>query len=177
MAERDTIRKVKDRQGVLSKIQNFFTLGYGTKEDLREFDKKLRDLYYEDLRNMRHVWEDAYLAALNAGVTAASGDFKKVIQVLDRVMEEVRHADYGYAGLMDRKGHVREEELARVFNYDRELGGNVEGLKEAVNKTYSLAEAEDWTMTQAEVKKIKGLLLAFENKWREREKQFRPLEI
>ena len=177
MAERETIEKVKDKQGALSQIQNFFTLGYGTKEDLRELDRKLRDLYYEDLRDMRHVWEDAYLAALKGGLKASSSDFKKVIQVLDRVMEEVRHADYGYAGLMDRKGHVREEELARVFNYDSTLSNDVESMKEAVNKTYSEAEAENWVNIPAEVKKIKGLLLAFENKWHEREKQFRPLEI
>jgi len=177
MAERETIGKVKDKQGALSQIQNFFTLGYGTKEDLREIDKKLRDLYYEDLRVMRHVWEDAHLAALNAGLTASSSDFKKVIQVLDRVMEKVRHADYGYAGLMDRKGHIREEELARVFNYDRTLSSDVESMKEAVNKIYSEAEAENWANIPAEVKKIKDLLLAFENKWNDREEQFRPLEI
>ena len=177
MSEKETIEKVKDKQGALSQIQNFFTLGYGTKEDLRELDKKLRDLYYEDLRVMRHVWEDVYLAALDAGLTDSSSDFKKVIQVLDRVMEKVRHADYGYAGLMDRKGHIREKELARVFNYDQALSGDVESMKEAVNKTYSEAEAENWTNVPTEVKKIKGLLLAFENRWDEREKQFRLLEI
>ncbi len=177
MAEHETIEKVKGKQGIFSQIQNFFTLGYGTKEDLRELDKKLRDLYYQDLRDMRHVWEDAYLAALKAGLQASSSDFKKVIQVLDRVMEKVRHADYGYAGLMDRKGHVRETELARVFNYDKALSNNVDSLREAVNRTYSEAEAENWDNVPAEVKNIKGLLLAFENKWHEREKQFRPLEI
>ncbi len=177
MAERETLRKVKDKQGALSHIQNFFTLGYGTKEDLRELDRKLRDLYYADLRDMRHVWEDIYSAALDAGHTALSGDFKKIIQVLDRVMEVVRHADYGYAGLMDRKGHIREEELARVFNYDKALSSDIESLKVAVKKTYSETEAENWTNISAEVKKIKGLLLAFENKWRERENHFRPLEI
>jgi len=177
MAERSTIEKVKDRQGILSQIQNFFTLGYGTKEDLREFDKKLRDLYYADFRDLRHVWEDLYLAALDAGLAASSRDFKKVIQVLDRVMEKVRHADYGYAGLMDRKGHIREEELARVFDYDQALSNDVESMKTAVNKIHSEAEAENWTTIPAEVKKIKGLILAFENKWNERETRFRPLEI
>lgn len=177
MAERETIEKVKDKQGMLSQIQNFFTLGYGTKEDLRELDRKLRDLYYTDLRDMRHVWEDVYSAALDAGHTTSSSDFKKIIQVLDRVMEVVRHADYGYAGLMDRKGHIREEELARVFNYDKALSSDVDGLKKAVEKTYDEAEAEDWTNIAEDLKKIKGLLLAFESKWREREGKFRPLEI
>ena len=176
MSERETIDKVKGKQGILSKIQNFFTLGYGTKEDLRELDRKLRDLYYFDLRDMRHVWEDLYLEAMDAGV-AQSRDYKKVIQVLDRVTEKVRHADYGYAGLMDRKGHVREEELARVFNFDRAFNGDLEGLKEAVGKAKTEVEAENWEAVSGEVKNVKSLLLAFENRWDEREKQFRPLEI
>ena len=176
MSERETIDKVKGKQGILSKIQNFFTLGYGTKEDLRELDRKLRDNYYIDLRDMRHTWEDLYLEALDAGVTE-SRDFKKVIQVLDRITEKVRHADYGYAGLMDRKGHIREEELARIFNYDKEVGNNVDDLKVAVEKVQSETEAENWEAVDAEVKNVKKLLLAFEDKWTEREKQFRPLEI
>jgi hypothetical protein len=176
MAERETIEKVKEKQGILSKIQNFFTLGYGTKEDLRELDKKLRDTYYADLRDMRHVWEDLYLDVLDAGY-ASNRDYKKVIQVLDRITEKVRHADYGYAGLMDRKGHIREEELARVFNYDRDVSGDINGLNAAVNKIQMEAEAENWDAIAEEVKKVKSLLLDFENKWDDRENQFRPLEI
>ena len=176
MSERETIEKVKGKQGILSKIQNFFTLGYGTKEDLRELDRKLRDLYYVDLRDMRHVWEDLYLEALDAGA-AQSRDYKKVIQVLDRVTEKVRHADYGYAGLYDRKGHIRENELARVFNFDRDLGKELDGLKAAVNKAKTEVEAENWTAVSGEVKNVKGLLLAFEDKWNEREKEFSPLEM
>ncbi len=176
MSERETIEKVKGKQGILSKIQNFFTLGYGTKEDLRELDRKLRDLYYFDLRDLRHVWEDLYLEALDAGV-AKSRNYKKVIQVLDRVTEKVRHADYGYAGLLDRKGHIRENELARVFNFDRDFGSELNGLKEAIGKTQSQVDAENWEMVSEEVKNVKSLLLAFEDKWNEREKQFRKLEI
>lgn len=176
MAERETIEKVKEKQGILSKIQNFFTLGYGIKEDLRELDKKLRDTYYADLRDMRHVWEDLYLEVLDAGY-ASNRDYKKVIQVLDRVIEKVRHADYGYAGLMDRKGHIREEELARVFNYDRDVSTDINGLKETVNKIQIEAEAENWDAIPDEVKNVKRLLLAFENKWDDRENQFRPLEM
>jgi hypothetical protein len=177
MAERETIEKVKNKQGILSQIQNFFTLGYGTKEDLRELDKKLRDLYYADLRDLRHVWEDVYLGALDVGVAATKRDFKKIIQVLDRLMEMVRHADYGYAGLMDRKGHIRENELARVFNSDQTLSEDVEGIKTAIRKTQSDAEAEKWSNVSADAKKIKSLLLTFEDRWREREKQFRPLGV
>ncbi len=176
MSERETIDKVKEKQGIFSKIQNFFTLGYGTKEDLRELDHKLRDLYYIELRDMRHVWEDLYLAAMDAGA-AQSRDYKQVIQVLDRVTEKVRHADYGYAGLWDRKGNIQENELARVFNFDRDLGKDLDGLMAAVSKAQSEVEAENWGNVSAEVKNVKSLLLAFEDKWTEREKQFRPINM
>ncbi len=176
MSERETIEKVKEKQGIFSKIQNFFTLGYGTKEDLRELDRKLRDLYYIELRDMRHVWEDLYLAAMDAGASI-SRDYKKIIQVLDRVTEKVRHADYGYAGLWDRKGHIRENELAHVFNFDRDLGKDLDNLKDAIVVAEQKVEAENWDELSSEVKNVKNLLLTFEDKWNEREKEFRPLNM
>ena len=50
MADKGIIEKIKDQQGVLSRIQNIVTLGYGTKEDLRELDRKLRTNYYDDFK-------------------------------------------------------------------------------------------------------------------------------
>jgi hypothetical protein len=175
MSEKETIEKVKDKQGILAKIQNVFGLGYATKEDIRELDKKLRDLYYSDFKTLRHRWEELYLAALNAG--KATDDFKKVIQIIDRIAEKVHHADYGYAGLMDRKGHIRETELARVFNYDKALNEDIEAVVNAVNELHKDSEAENWTEAAAKAKNIKSLILTFESKWDEREKQFRPLEV
>jgi hypothetical protein len=177
MSEHETIEKIKSKQGILDKIQNFLTLGYGTKEDLREVDKKLRDLMYEDFRRMRHKWEDIYLEALNESVALSGRKFKKIIQVLDRVMEKVRHADYGYAGLMDRKGHIRENELARVLNYDKELAIEVDKISQVVDEIYTKMEAEDWTTISSDVKTVKTLLLTFEDKLQEREEKYRPPKI
>jgi len=176
MDEKETIDKVKNKQGILDRIQNFFTMGYGTKEDLRELDKKLRDLMYEDFRSLRHVWEDIYLEGLNVSISISSAKFKKIILLIDRLMEKVRHADYGYSGLMDRKGHIREEELARVFNFDQVLSKDVEEIKEAITNTNNNVEDENWTNISAEIKKIKKLLLNFEDKLQERKEKFRPLD-
>lgn len=176
MDEKETIDKVKNKQGILDRIQNFFTMGYGTKEDLRELDKKLRDLMYEDFRSLRHVWEDIYLEGLNVPISISSAKFKKIILLIDRLMEKVRHADYGYSGLMDRKGHIREEELARVFNFDQVLSKDVEEIKEAITNTNNNVEDENWTNISAEIKKIKKLLLNFEDKLQERKEKFRPLD-
>jgi hypothetical protein len=175
MSEKETIEKVKDKQGILAKIQNVFGLGYATKEDLRELDKKLRDLYFADFKSLRHKWEELYLAALNAG--KATDDFKKVIQIMDRVGEKVNRADYGYAGLMDRKGHIRESELARVFDYDKALSEDIQAIIRAIGELYNDSQAENWADAPAKARNIKSLILGFESKWDEREKQFRPLEV
>jgi hypothetical protein len=50
-------------------------------------------------------------------------------------------------------------------------------LNAAVSKARSEVEAENWTAVSGEVKNVKTLLLAFEDKWTEREKQFRPLNM
>ncbi|NWG10774.1 hypothetical protein HXY33_03355 [Candidatus Bathyarchaeota archaeon] len=173
--EKKTIEKVKDKQGILDKIQNVFTFGYATKEDLRELDKKLRDFYYADFKSMRHRWEELYLAALNAG--KATDDFKKVIQIMDRVAEKVNHADYGYAGLMDRRGHIRETELARVFNYDKDVSMDIQSIIDAVKDLYNDSQAEKWSEAGAKARNVKSLILGFESKWDGREKQFRPMEV
>jgi len=175
MSEKDTVEKVKDKQGLLAKIQNVFGLGYATKEDLRELDKKLRDLYFADFKSLRHKWEELYLAALNAG--KATDDFKKVIQIMDRVGEKVNRADYGYAGLMDRKGHIRENELGRVFDYDKALNEDIQAMIKAIDELYNDSQAEKWADAPAKARNIKSLILGFESKWDEREKQFRPLEV
>ena len=173
----ETIEKVKNKQGIIAKIQDIFGLGYATKEDLRELDKKLRDFYYSDLKSLRHRWEEIYLEALNAGLKASGDNFKKVIQVIDRVAEKVNRADYDYAGLMDRKGHIREQELAKVFDYDKALGDNVDAIIKAVDELYGDSEADRWTDAPNKVRNIKSLLLDFESKWGGREKEFRPLEV
>lgn len=177
MSAAETVERVKERQGLLGKIQDVFTFGYATKEDLRELDKKLRDNYYADFKRLRHRWEEIYLAALNAGQMALGDDFKKVIQVMDRVAEKIHRADYGYAGLFDRKGHIRETELAKVFNYDKALGDWIQSIGKAVDELYGDMEADKWTEARTKVRNIKTSILDLETKWDAREKEFRPVEV
>jgi len=170
------VEKVKSEQGIMDKIQNFFTGGYGTKEDLRELDKKLRDGYSENFKRMRHRWEEVSLSALKAR-QSNKDDYKKIIQVMDRVEAKINRADYGYAGMMDRKGSIKEDALGRVFDYDRALGNEITDLEQSIEEIYGMIEAEDWNATQPKVRAVKLSLLDFEKKWDERENQFRPLEL
>ena len=172
----DTLDRVKSNRGIMDKIQDFFTRGYSTKEDLRELDKKLRDSYYEEFKGIRHRWEEISLAALKSR-QRNTDDYKKVIQVMDRVGEKINRADYGYAGLMDRQGSIKENALARVFDYDKAFGNNIQILVQTIGELYSLVEADNWSEAPQKVSSIKLSLLDIEKKWDGREKEFRPMEI
>jgi hypothetical protein len=51
----ETIEKAKNKQGILAKIQDVLGLGYATKEDLRELDKKLRDCYNAGFKSLARL--------------------------------------------------------------------------------------------------------------------------
>jgi len=177
LSEKDTVERFKARQGLISKIQNLFTGGYATKEDIREKDKQLRDLYYEDLRELRHRWEKAYMDALDAGRSELGRPFKGAIQTLDRVIAQIQRADYGYAGLMDRKGHIREQELAGTFDFDREFEGELDRLRQSAEKVFADVKSKLWVVVRDDMDAVNGDLQGVEGKWREREKRFRSVEV
>lgn len=173
----ETLEKVKKKQSILDKIQNFLTLGYGTKEDLRELDKQLRDYYWNDLLELRHKWEKIYLDILESEQDMIVKSLKRIIQTLDRVSYAIQRGDYGYAGLFDRKGSIREAELSTVFNHDKSFGESLDKLKEAINKIQSDVKMESWNIVQKEVEDVNNMLQVMETGWRERKKLFRRLEV
>uniref|UniRef100_A0A7J3V0Y4 Uncharacterized protein n=1 Tax=Candidatus Methanosuratincola petrocarbonis (ex Vanwonterghem et al. 2016) TaxID=1867261 RepID=A0A7J3V0Y4_9CREN len=171
----DTLGKIRERQGIWSKVQNFLTMGYGTKEDIREADKALRDSYYQSFKEMRQRWSEINLAALDAGLKG--DDFKKVMQVMDRLMEKIHRADYGYAGLFDRKGKIGEEGLARSLDFDKEFGASLSDLESEIAETYRAYEAGDWNSVSAKAKLLRSKIVSLDEKWNEREKVFRPIGV
>ncbi|MBS7631562.1 hypothetical protein KEJ47_08365 [Candidatus Bathyarchaeota archaeon] len=173
----ETLEKVKKRQSIFGKIQNFFTFGYGTKEDLRELDKNLRDYYWDNLRELRHRWEKIYLDIVESEQGTIVKSLKRIIKTLDRVSSEIQRSDYGYAGLFDRKGSIREARLGQVLNHDKSFGETLDKLKEAINKVQSDVKMKLWDIVQKEVEDVENILQTMETGWREREKLFRSLEV
>jgi hypothetical protein len=177
MDERGTVEKLKTRKGLISRIQNLLLGGYAAKEDLREIDKTLRDSYHEALQDLRHKWERAYLEALETDQPTLGNRFKKVIQTLDRVSAQIHRGDYGYAGLMERKGYIRENELAQVLDYDENLSEDIDRLVEAIERVHESATDGEWEGIRAQIAHVSDMLLELEKSWRDRESRFRSLEV
>ena len=168
LTEKVPIRK-SQRTGILDQIENLFTAGYGKKEDLRELDKVLRDDYTRVLQELRHDLEKTYLAAIEANQKVPSSILKEVTQTLDRVTSKIQRADYGYAALLDRTSKIREEVLARVLEYDRELKSSIDDLGADFQVCQSAAEEEVWPKLSEAAAAAKKTLRDLEAKWTDRE--------
>jgi hypothetical protein len=160
--------KKSDKDGILDKIQNFVTMGYGKKEDLREFDKSLREQYYSELMALRHRWEKVYLEVLEAGQSSIGRECKKVIQTMDRLAATVNRADYGYAPLFDRVDKIQEETLSRVLEYDKTLADNLTQIGKEVESTETSSSELNWPLLRTNINALKKSLADFDEGLRNR---------
>jgi len=174
---KDTISEVKSEQSLMSKIQDVLLFGKGTREDLKEFDMQLREDYYKEISDLRQRWEEVYLEILDYKQPSLNRKFKTIIQTLDRVKAQVNRATYGYAPLFNRTGQIGSNELARVFNYDKEFGEYLSRLRESEDNVAKNIEAKDWKAVSDGVDNMKAVLIDTERRWKEREQYFRSKEV
>ena len=177
MSEKETVEKAKEEQSWMSKIQDSLLLGKGTREDLKEFDMQLREDYHKELSDLRKRWEEIYLEILESKQPSLNRKTKTVIQTLDRIKEQVNRATYGYAPLFNRLGQIESNDLARVFNYDKEFGEYLVRLKESEDNVAKSVEEEDWDAVSDGINSMKKVLDSTEKRWKEREEYFRSKEM
>jgi hypothetical protein len=95
------IRRESDRL-----IRNHLSLKLSTeKNDLREISQKLADRRYLDVLT----------------------DIDRLNAKMDRMVEKVNHASYGYSGFFDAV-KVKEDSLDRMIDFDNKLMDNVDAL-------------------------------------------------
>ena len=157
-----------NRGGIVDKIQNFVTLGYGKKEDLRELDKALREQYYSELMALRHRWEKVYLDVLEAGQSSIGRECKKVIQTIDRLSSSINRADYGYAPLFDRVDKIQEQTLSRVLEYDRILVSNLIQIEKDIEAAETSLGKGVWSIIKSNIEALRKTLATFDEGWRNR---------
>jgi hypothetical protein len=117
---------------IASKIPGFG--GYMEKETRRSADKLLRDTIVS-----RYGDQLSRISALQAQLVQSGGieyvdDLQEAATRLQRFIDMVKTAAYGYAGFFDAV-KVKEDELAKLYAFDNALldnAGKVTGLVDAV---------------------------------------------
>ena len=118
----DELSKVQGQMSLPEKIAAFIPgfRGYKEKELRRESDRLIRSHLYlklsaekTDLRAIEQKLADCrYFDVLT--------DMDRLLAKMDRVVEKVNHAPYGYSGFFDAV-KVREENLDHMMDFDSKL--------------------------------------------------------
>ena len=101
--------------------------GYREREDARNSDKKLRTWLSDRLRQARSRYDDAKLELTRRGNLELMNPAEAVTQLIGRVSDRLRYANYGFSGHWFGKDKIDAERLERVERFDR-------GLVEAVER-------------------------------------------
>lgn len=130
----DIYDKIKDSQGLLGKIAGMIPgfSGYMARETRRDADKILRETvanrYSEQLSRISNL----QVQLLSSGGIEWLDDVQDAATRLQRFIDMVKTAAYGYSGLFDAV-KVNEAELVKLYQFDLALLENVSKVAAAID--------------------------------------------
>lgn len=101
--------------------------GYKEKELRRESDKLFRNHLYLKLSESKSGLKTVFQKLADRRYFDVLTDMDRLVAKMDRVVEKVNHASYGYSGFFDIV-KVREESLDRMIDFDNQLVDGVNSL-------------------------------------------------
>jgi hypothetical protein len=138
----DILERARSVQNALerlvAKIPGF--AGYQEKDLRRDADRLQREHLAARLEDNKKALNDLALGATRVGALEAINDVETARKRLDKVTARIRYADRGYAGFFDAI-KVDEAALARVYQFDLDLLGAVEGIGAAAQAAAASADA------------------------------------
>jgi uncharacterized protein YoxC len=166
---KDVYSDVKGQMRLSERIAAFLPgfRGYKEKELRRESDRLIRNHLYlklstakTDLRTISQKLADRrYLDVMT--------DMDRLLAKMDRVVEKVNHASYGYSGFFDAV-KVKEENLDRMVDFDNKLIDNVSALSTEIDafkpEIASGVTANLKTRVQAVADKLEGFEETFDKR-------------
>jgi hypothetical protein len=126
---KDVYKETKDQMRLSERIAAFIPgfRGYKEKEIRRESDRLIRNHLYlklnadkNDLRTIQQKLVDRRYADVITDVDRLSAK-------MDRIVEKVNHASYGYTGFFDAV-KVKEDALDRMIAFDNQLLESINSL-------------------------------------------------
>lgn len=118
----DPLRKVTGSDDLLGKVRSFLSgfVGYVERDQRREADRILRQEVAQRYEVQWSRISELQRELISAGSLEYVDDLEAAAIKLRGFIDRVSGATYGYAGFFD---HVRigDEELARLYEYDRML--------------------------------------------------------
>lgn len=151
-------------EGLVSRIPGY--AGYKQKEQRREADKLLRlhvaRQYEEQLRRLG----DVQYTLTSQGRLASIVTLERAAMRLQLLIDRIKTASYGYAGLFDAL-KVDEEALDKLYDFDQTMLDGVGRIAALLDKLAEAAQAE--ATTPAEANDLLAELAALNNTFSHRQ--------
>ena len=165
----DELSKVQGQMSLPERIASFIPgfRGYKEKELRRESDRLIRNHLYlklsiekNDLREIEQKLADRrYFDVLT--------DMDRLLAKMDRVVEKINHASYGYSGFFDAV-KVREENLDHMIDFDNKLLDGINALATEIDAFKADLASGVTTNLKTRVQNVTDKLESLENTFDQR---------
>jgi len=165
----DELSKVQGQMSLPERIASFIPgfRGYKEKELRRESDRLIRNHLYlklsiekTDLREIEQKLADRrYFDVLT--------DMDRLLAKMDRVVEKINHASYGYSGFFDAV-KVREENLDHMIDFDNKLLDGINALTTEIDAFKADLASGVTTNLKTRVQNVTDKLESLENTFDQR---------
>ena len=130
----DVYAKTKDQMRLSERIAAFLPgfRGYKEKEIRRESDRLIRNHLYLKLTDAKNDLRTISQKLADRRYFDVITDVDRLLAKMDRIVEKVNHASYGYSGFFDAV-KVKEENLDRMIDFDNQLMNEINALATEVD--------------------------------------------
>jgi len=130
----DLFNRITENQDVIRKLLSKIpgVNGYVERENRRASDKLLREAIADRYEQQWQRISSLQTELINSGGIMYIDDLERAAIKLRQFIDRIRHASYGYAPFFDAV-KIREEELAKVYEYDLSLLDSVDELSRAID--------------------------------------------
>lgn len=129
------VDKAKEEMGAIERLLKGLPLirGYNDKELRRDADRRLRQTLVASLEQEKQRLYDVQKKLLRGGGLMYLDDADGAIQKLQTLIDRIKTASYGYAGLFSAV-KIREEQLDALHRFDVALAERTYEIKTAIDR-------------------------------------------
>jgi hypothetical protein len=135
----------KERMGAIERLLKGLPgiRGYVDKELRRDADKRLRELIAQELETQKQALLEVQRMLLEGNGLLWLDNVDQAVQKLQILVDRIKTASYGYAGLFDPV-RIREEALNALHRFDQDLANRTVDVKMAIaNLRKAVSESGD----------------------------------
>jgi hypothetical protein len=165
----DVYSDVKGQMRLSERIAAFVPgfRGYKEKEIRRESDRLIRNHLYLKLSTEKNDLREISQKLTDRRYFDVLTDMDRLLAKMDRVVEKINHASYGYSGFFDAV-KVKEDSLDRMIDFDNKLMDNVNTLTAEIDAFKADLASGNTTNLKTRVQSVTDKLESLENTFDQR---------